>query len=71
MTVDPHTDAPESEAEIALVRQMVMARIGDAAGDSIVRLEAARGGLQYLTTEAFGLYVAAIRALDQLYQAVK
>jgi hypothetical protein len=66
---DPHTDAPETEADVALVRQIVMAKIGDAAAESILRLDGAKGGLQY--PESFKLYAAALRALDQLQQAMK
>ena len=58
-------------AEVALVRQIVMAKIGDAAAESILRLDGAKGGLQYLTLESFKLYAAALRALDQLQQAMK
>jgi hypothetical protein len=68
---DPHTDAPESEADVRLIRQAVHAQIRDAANLSIQQMERAKGGLQYLTPDTFNLYAAALRALDQLHLAVK
>jgi hypothetical protein len=68
---DPHTDAPATAEEQALVTALVLAKLGDAAADSIVRLQAAKGGLQYAGPPVFDLYIKAVRALDALYQAVK
>jgi hypothetical protein len=68
---DPHTDAPATAEERALVTALVLHNLGDAAADGIVRLQAAKGGLQYASSDVFRLYVAAVRALDALYQAVK
>lgn len=68
---DPHTDAPATAAETALVTALVVSKIADAAADAILRLQGAKGGLQYVSTDVFRLYTDAIRALDRLYQAVK
>jgi hypothetical protein len=68
---DPHTDAPASAEEESLVRAMVIHELGDAAGDAIVRMERAKGGLQYVSIDVFRLNTDALRALDRLYQAVK
>lgn len=56
----------EDEFVVALCEQ----RMGDAAAMAISTLERAKGGLQCLSVYQAGLYVAALRTLDQLYRSV-
>lgn len=56
----------EAEFVVALCEQ----RMGDAAASAITTLERAKGGLQTLSVYQAGLYVSALRTLDQLYRHV-
>ena len=56
----------EAEFVVALCEQ----RMGDAAATAIGTLKRAKGGLQCLSVHQVGLFVAALRTLDQLYRSV-
>ena len=63
---DPHTEAPIDPADVAIVTVTVVRRLERVTGDVILRLEQARGGLQFLSPAQFQFYTDALRALDLL-----